>query len=126
MKTIIEMARQVGYPIQHDEWRKATEEFDALVRADERERLLVGVEMPEPVAHVDDQGIIYEQGELLIYPGEKLVTADQLRETVAAAVAREREECAKVFESIQKDSTVPPVYFSLADVAKIIRAGRQA
>jgi hypothetical protein len=25
------MARQVGYPIQHVEWRKATEEFAALV-----------------------------------------------------------------------------------------------
>ncbi len=28
---IIEMARQVGYPIQHPEWQKATEEFTALV-----------------------------------------------------------------------------------------------
>lgn len=28
---IIEMARQVGYPIQHPEWQKATEEFAALV-----------------------------------------------------------------------------------------------
>ena len=28
---IIEMARQVGYPIQHSEWQKATEEFAALV-----------------------------------------------------------------------------------------------
>ena len=38
---IIELAKQVGYPIQHEEWRKATEEFAALVeaaaRADERE-----------------------------------------------------------------------------------------
>jgi hypothetical protein len=25
------MARQVGYPIQHEEWRKAAEEFAALV-----------------------------------------------------------------------------------------------
>jgi hypothetical protein len=41
MKTVIELAKQVGYPIQHEEWRKATEEFAALVeaaaRADERE-----------------------------------------------------------------------------------------
>ena len=36
-RTIMEMARQVGYPIQHEEWRKATEEFAELVRADERE-----------------------------------------------------------------------------------------
>ena len=28
---VIEMARQVGYPIQHSEWQKATEEFAALV-----------------------------------------------------------------------------------------------
>jgi hypothetical protein len=38
---IIELAKQVGYPIQHPEWQKATEEFAALVeaaaRADERE-----------------------------------------------------------------------------------------
>jgi hypothetical protein len=38
---IIELAKQVGYPIQHLEWQKATEEFAALVeaaaRADERE-----------------------------------------------------------------------------------------
>jgi len=36
---IIEMARQVGYPIQHPEWQKATEEFAALVAAKERERI---------------------------------------------------------------------------------------
>jgi len=40
----------------------------------------------------------------------------------AAARADEREECAKMFEPTYKDSTVPPVYFSLADTAKIIRA----
>jgi hypothetical protein len=34
---IIEMAKQVGYPIQHSEWQKATEEFAALVAAKERE-----------------------------------------------------------------------------------------
>ena len=37
-RTIMEMARQVGYPIQHEEWRKATEEFAELVRADEAEK----------------------------------------------------------------------------------------
>jgi len=40
---IIELAKQVGYPIQHPEWQKATEEFAALVeaaaRANERERI---------------------------------------------------------------------------------------
>jgi hypothetical protein len=38
---IIELAKRVGYPIQHPEWQKATEEFSALVeaaaRAEERE-----------------------------------------------------------------------------------------
>jgi RNA:NAD 2'-phosphotransferase (TPT1/KptA family) len=38
---IRELAKQVGYPIQHEEWRKATEEFAVLIeaaaRADERE-----------------------------------------------------------------------------------------
>ena len=38
---IIELAKQVGYPLQHPEWQKATEEFAALIeaaaRADERE-----------------------------------------------------------------------------------------
>ena len=38
---IEKLAKQVGYPIRHEEWRKATEEFAALVeeaaRADERE-----------------------------------------------------------------------------------------
>ena len=35
---IIEMARQVGYPIQHSEWQKATEEFAALVAAKATEK----------------------------------------------------------------------------------------
>jgi len=34
---IIELAKRVGYPIQHPEWQKATEEFAALVAAAERE-----------------------------------------------------------------------------------------
>jgi hypothetical protein len=36
--------------------------------------------------------------------------------------AHEREECAKLFETITKDTAVPPVHFSLADTAKLIRA----
>jgi len=36
---VIVMARQVGYPIQHPEWQKATEEFAALVVAKEREAI---------------------------------------------------------------------------------------
>jgi hypothetical protein len=38
------MARQVGYPIRHSEWQKATEEFAALVEekvaAKEREAII--------------------------------------------------------------------------------------
>ena len=34
---IEKLAKQVGYPIRHEEWRKATEEFAALVAAQERE-----------------------------------------------------------------------------------------
>lgn len=34
---VICWARQVGYPIHHPEWQKATEEFAALVVAAERE-----------------------------------------------------------------------------------------
>ena len=34
---IIGLANQVGFPIQHEEWRKATEEFANLVAAQERE-----------------------------------------------------------------------------------------
>ena len=40
----------------------------------------------------------------------------------AAARADEREECAKLFETITKDPAVPPVHFSLSDTAKLIRA----
>lgn len=40
--------------------------------------------------------------------------------------AHEREECAKLFELTHKNSTVPPVHFSLSDTAKIIRARGKA
>jgi len=40
----------------------------------------------------------------------------------AAARADEREECAKLFETITKDPAVPPVHLSLSDTAKAIRA----
>ena len=36
---IIELAKQVGYPIQHPEWQKATEEFAALVATKARKEL---------------------------------------------------------------------------------------
>lgn len=55
---IIEMARQVGYPIQHPEWQKATEEFAALVEekvaAKEREACAkVCEELPAPNFYSD-------------------------------------------------------------------------
>ena len=37
---IMKMAKQVGYPIQHPEWQKATEEFTALVTAKEQEAII--------------------------------------------------------------------------------------
>jgi len=40
--------------------------------------------------------------------------------------AHEREECAKIFEAITHDNTVPSIYFSLANTAKIIRARSKA
>ncbi len=49
---IIAMARQVGYPIQHPEWQKATEEFAALVEekvaAKEREECAMVLETHTP------------------------------------------------------------------------------
>jgi len=52
---IIEIAKRVGYPIQHPEWQKATEEFAALVeaaaRADERESIAQMFEGAFPSMH---------------------------------------------------------------------------
>lgn len=38
MRDTIDISKQVGFPIHHPEWRKAVEEFAALVRADERDK----------------------------------------------------------------------------------------
>jgi len=55
--------------------------------AAERERLLAGVEMPEPeVLGYDERWEVCGDEEILGY------TADQLRETVAAAVAKKSKE----------------------------------
>ena len=45
----IELAKQVGYPIQHEEWRKATEEFAKLVAAQERDAIMKSIEELRPV-----------------------------------------------------------------------------
>jgi hypothetical protein len=46
---------------------------------------------------------------------------EPLKKFAALVAAHEREECAKMFESIHKDSTVPSVHFSLFDTAYLIR-----
>jgi hypothetical protein len=46
----------------------------------------------------------------------------ELEAFAALVAAHEREECAKLFETITKDPAVPPVHFSLFDTAKLIRA----
>jgi len=48
------------------------------------------------------------------------------QEGFEAGVAKERDECAKMFEAITTDATVQPVHFSLADTAKAIRARSKA
>jgi len=48
------------------------------------------------------------------------------QEGFEAGVAKEREECAKMFEAITTDATVQLVHFSLADTAKAIRARSKA
>jgi hypothetical protein len=50
---IIELAKRVGYPIQHPEWQKATEEFAALVAAHEREECAKIAEIAEPYQAAD-------------------------------------------------------------------------
>ena len=112
MKTIIEMAKEAGIYCTD-----RVRDFAALVRADERERLLAGVEMPEPDAYLfqhDETGnTMFVDAQQVAWGFEKANprlqkisgahTADQLRETVAAAVAREREACAKVCDDMAFD-----------------------
>ena len=49
---VIELAKRVGFPIQHPEWRKAVEEFAALVEeqatAIEREWLIEYIQEHQP------------------------------------------------------------------------------
>jgi hypothetical protein len=49
----------------------------------------------------------------------------ELEKFAELVAAHEREQCAKLFESVQQDATVPVVYFSLSDTAKAIRARGQ-
>jgi hypothetical protein len=49
--------------------------------------------------------------------------ADQLQRFAKLVAAHEREECAKLFESIQQDNTsLGGIHFLLHDTAKAIRA----
>ena len=96
MKTVTEMAREAGFEGDSElTWEgvictEELERFAELARADERARLLAGVEMPEYGINTANHAGLRVVG----------YTADQLRETVAAAVAREREACAKVCEEL--------------------------
>jgi hypothetical protein len=49
---VIELAKRVGFPIQHPEWRKAVEEFAALVEEQattkEREWLIEYIQEHQP------------------------------------------------------------------------------
>jgi hypothetical protein len=49
-------------------------------------------------------------------------TRDAIRWAINQVVKAEREECAKLFETIFKDPAVWPVHFSSSDTAKLIRA----
>ena len=101
MKTIIELAREAGFvsaqfwPDDFKGLQASVERFATLVEAAHTERLLAGVEMPEPAGFVWRQA--GDKGDPLLTE-EKAFTLDQLRETVAAAVLREREECADLCE----------------------------
>jgi hypothetical protein len=99
-RTIVEMAKQVGYPIQHEEWRKATEEFAALVREDEREKYKWDVHSCGPTC--TKVGCV----------------------AVRKAVEAEREACAKVAE---KESAEWYDNTGVGDaIAAVIRARGQA
>ena len=53
--------------------------------------------------------------------------AEQLQRFAELVAAHEREECAKMFESIQQDNTIGGgVHFLLHDTAKAIRARSKA
>jgi len=53
--------------------------------------------------------------------------ADQLQRFADLVAAHEREECAKLFESIQQDNTsLGGIHFLLHDTAKAIRARSKA
>jgi len=53
--------------------------------------------------------------------------ADQLQRFAELVAAHEREECAKLFESIQQDNTsLGGIHFLLHDTAKAIRARSKA
>jgi len=53
--------------------------------------------------------------------------ADQLQRFAELVAAHEREQCAKIFESIQQDNTsLGGIHFLLHDAAKAIRARSKA
>lgn len=88
MKTIIEMVYEAADkdkddPVRHGLITLTTEEFErfaTIVKAARDAELREGVEMPEPKTYLG----VDEEPDFTYY------TANQLRETVAAAVLRER------------------------------------
>ena len=70
------------------------------------------IELAKQAGFADSKGVVHAAYQLEAFAA--LVEA--------AARADEREECAKLFETITKDPAVPPVHLSLSDTAKAIRA----
>ena len=55
------------------------------------------------------------------------ITKDELEKFAELVAEHEREECAKLFESIQQDNTsLGGIHFLLHDTAKVIRARSKA
>jgi hypothetical protein len=84
MKSNIELVKQAGGQHEHtayEEWVTLDipdlDRLIALVEARQIEQLCAGVEMPEPVARVNDEGFIIECNETLIAPGVERITLKQ-------------------------------------------------
>ena len=115
------MAREAGIcNLNGDYWDCTTDHIVALTvlaRADERERLLDGMEMPEPA--IQASLLMPEKGGLY----GPCYTADQLRETVAAAVARKDAEIEQLTDRL--DSSVHG-HNQMFDLGKLFEAERDA
>jgi len=86
---IIRMAQQVGYPIQHPEWRRAAEEFAAIVEA------AAAAAEREKVAR-----FIIEQ---CFSTGRSDSIEGMLDALVRQVAEREREACAKACDKVSDE-----------------------